>query len=150
MTNLPLWLRKPCPWYCHHLVRCVYPWQCGTIRDVHTLPVIILQFSWNSGSQWNMLCPCSLWLFMKMSVFLILQTTNEKKVFIWCVENNGNSLSSHNGTAGEKSHVFSLSFYTPGVVYSYNYTDTVHEYLRKAHVGRGYTVCELHAKWLEE
>lgn len=31
----------------------------------------------------------------------------------------------------------------PGFVILYNYADTIHEYLRKVHIGRGYTLCEL-------
>lgn len=89
-----------------------------------------------------------LWKFQPLSV--IFQTTNKNKICIWYVEKNGHSLLSHSGTAGEKKATDFLVFLHSLVYCFYNYADTSHEYLRKVHVERGYTVCELQAKWLQE
>lgn len=54
---------------------------------------------------------------------------------------------SYRGIAGEKKVIDFLGLSTQlGVIFPYNYADTIHEYLRNVHVERGCIVCELQAK----
>lgn len=95
-----------------------------------------------------MRCSHNLW-----PISVILQTTNKNKICIWCVEKNGHSELPHSGTAGEKKKkaIDFLGLSTKlGFVIPCNYADTIHGYLRKVHVERGYIVCEIQAKWLQE